>query len=334
MKKLRILYLCGTIALIISTIVAFNLINGFENENRTRPVISNHNSMIDPSRVKISKDIVQEQEEETRSSSIFTLDMHVDAPYAGIYNSDGYEIFGKNSDDKVPMASTTKILTAATALEYLPKNIIMTVGYELDLVKPGSSLCYLAKGQQLSLYDALIGLLLPSGNDAAYVIASNTTDYILKNNNLNSAKKVEFFCVMMNKQAEMYGVENSNFVNPEGWDDPNHYTTVQDLAIITANAMKIPTIREIVAMPKARTLIYSGETLSVKNTNPLIQVGGPYYRENAIGVKTGSTSEAGKCLVGMISDNGLEYIVIALGCDGYKSRNQSIVDMIDTITIG
>ena len=332
MNKPKILYLYGTIALVIVTIVVFTLVNNGKNDDGIRPIISNHNSMIDPGNIKIDRSMMPKSSIDEDSNK-FCIDIDVDAPYAGIYTESGFEVYGKNSNVKVPMASTTKILTAATVLEYLPPNIIMTVGHELDLVKPGSSLCYLAKGQQIRLRDALIGMLLPSGNDAAYVIASNATDYILTNNNLGHEDKVQFFGILSNKQANKYGVKNSSFVNPEGWDDPNHYTTVSDLATITFEAMDIPLIREIVAMDKYRTMIYSGETLDVKNTNPIIQDNGQWYRPNAIGVKTGSTSEAGKCLVTMINNEGVEYVIVVLGCDGYRSRNQSTIDMIDAITI-
>ena len=279
---------------------------------------------------EISKELVDNTELVDKTTKLSNFEST--APYAAIYTSDMDEVYSKNSADRIAPASTTKILTAATALTYLKPDDILTVGDELDLVHPGSSLCYLRKGQKLTLRDALIGMLLPSGNDAAYVIATNTADLMLLNNDLSSGEKVNYFCSLMNNVADSYGIKDSNFVNPEGWDNPNHYTTVEDLAKITSCAMEFEVIREIVALSNYTGIIESGETLRVRNTNPLVQPGNLYYRDNAIGVKTGYTDNAGRCLVGAVSNSdGEEYIVLAMGCSDLTSRNQAVTDMIDMI---
>ena len=216
----------------------------------------------------------------------------------------GNVLYEKNSNQQAYPASTTKILTAYIALtqigdintEIIPtKNAVMSVPV-------GSSLAYFSENEKLTLEQVLFGLLLPSGNDAANIIA----EYVSGSNSN--------FAELMNVTAEKLGATNSHFVNPSGWHDNEHYTTAADLAKIAYNAMKIPKFKEIVS--QTRYVMPETNASKVKrtfiNTNKLLS-SGEYYYEAATGIKTGYTSQAGNCLVASASKDGVELISVAMG---------------------
>lgn len=216
----------------------------------------------------------------------------------------GNVLFEKNSNKQAYPASTTKILTAYIALyqnqdmntEIIPsRNSVMSV-------PSGSSIAYFSEGEKLKLEQVLFGLLLPSGNDAANILAEH-----ISGSNSN-------FAELMNVTAEKLGATNSHFMNPSGLHDNEHYTTAADLAKIAYNVMKIPKFKEIVSqsrytMPKTNV---SKTARTFINTNKLL-TSGEYYYESATGIKTGYTSQAGNCLVSSASKDGVELIAVVLG---------------------
>ena len=216
----------------------------------------------------------------------------------------GNVLYEKNSNKQAYPASTTKILTAYIALsqkqdmntEIIPsRNSVMSV-------PAGSSIAYFSENEKLTLEQVLFGLLLPSGNDAANILAEH-----ISGSNAN-------FAELMNVTAEKLGATNSHFTNPSGLHDNEHYTTAADLAKIAYNVMKIPKFKEIVSqsryiMPKTNV---SKTDRTFINTNKLL-VSGEYYYESATGIKTGYTSQAGNCLVSSASKDGVELIAVVLG---------------------
>ncbi len=216
----------------------------------------------------------------------------------------GNVLYEKNSNQKAYPASTTKILTAYIALtqisdtntEIIPsRNAIMSVPV-------GSSLAYFSENEKLTLEQVLFGLLLPSGNDAANILAEHIS---------GSSSN---FAELMNVTAENLGATNSHFVNPSGWHDNEHYTTAADLAKIAYNAMKIPKFKEIVS--QTRYVMPETNVSKLKrtfiNTNKLLS-SGEYFYEAATGIKTGYTSQAGNCLVASASKDGVELISVTMG---------------------
>ncbi|MBR6603792.1 MAG: D-alanyl-D-alanine carboxypeptidase, partial [Clostridia bacterium] len=194
-----------------------------------------------------------------------------DVPYVGLYNAKSLEAFyTESADARIYPASLTKMVTASVALKYGNLDDVYRVGSELDLVQPHSSLFGIRKGMELTLHDLLYGLLLPSGNDAAYTIAVNVVRGISGNENLEDIEAVEYFCRLMNEYCAEIGALNSHFTTPEGWDDDEQYTTVNDLAIIASRAMSCDMIAEVVKTPEIRLLIASGETFYISNSNLLI----------------------------------------------------------------
>lgn len=251
---------------------------------------------------------------------------------AAIYESDSLHcIYSEYATEQRSIASITKLVTAAVALKYIPLDTLITVGSELSLVKPDSSVCGLRRGYRLTLEQLLYGLLMSSGNDAAYTIAVSVAREEAKNPEMSDATAVQYFCTLMNTFAIEIGATHSSFSNPEGWDDENNYSTVSDLAVIAKYASEQPVIAEISSTVRFNEAIASGEQMSFFNSNLLLHSDSRFYCPYATGLKTGSTSGAGKCLVTTVNIDGHEYIAIVLGCPDEETRYTSMNTLISYI---
>lgn len=240
-------------------------------------------------------------------------------------------VVGENIFRRIAPASLTKLLTASVALRYWDPDEVVTVGTELELVQPESSLCFISKGNRLTMYDLLTGLLLPSGNDAAYTVAVNTARKVSGRNDLSDRAAVKYFCTLMNDFAAELGMVNSHFANPEGWDDPRHYTTASDLTKIARYALSVPEIREIVSTRKRDVVFESGETITWYNGNQLLYPTSDFYCEDAIGMKTGFTDNAGLCLIAAFEKNSKTYIITIVGCPDSEKRYGKVLELYDSI---
>ncbi len=252
--------------------------------------------------------------------------------YAGLYNADTLEcLYSLNADTKIAPASLTKMVTACVAIENLPLNTVITIGSELSLVPKYSSLCYIYKDQRVKLSDLLTGMLLCSGNDAAYTIAANVGRHASGNSTLGDKEAVEYFCTLMNDYVKKIGAKNTNFTTPDGSDSEGQYSTVNDLAIITAHAMKNKTVAAIASTHYKKVVFVSGQIAKWTNTNELINPDSHYYTECVSGFKTGGTELAGKCLSATFTKNGIEYIAIVMGCEDNDARYENILELINSV---
>ncbi len=207
-----------------------------------------------------------------------------------INGTTGQVLYSKNSDEHLPMASTTKIMTALLLAEQNTPEKEVAVTKEMVTVE-GSSMGLLP-GDTVSFNDLLYGMLLASGNDAA-----NTTAYIL-------GGSIENFAKIMNKKAMEIGLLHTNFVTPSGLDSEEHYTTAKDLALLSRYAMKNEHFAKA-AGSKTATLCYGNPPYkrSVRNHNKLLNA-----YTGLIGVKTGFTKRSGRCLV-TAAKRGEEYLI-------------------------
>lgn len=146
---------------------------------------------------------------------------------------------------KIHPASLTKILTALIAIEYLDPNEVITVGNEVYAVPLDASKAGHNPGDEITLKDLLISLLLPSGNDSAFVIACQVSKKATGNANLDVNGCIAHFAGMMNEKAKEFGLSDTHFVNPHGYHDENHYSTAHDIAQLTREALKIPYSRKL-----------------------------------------------------------------------------------------
>lgn len=217
------------------------------------------------------------------------------------------------ADTRVAPASTTKILTCILALESGNLDDMVSVSEKAVDFGNGNSLMGLEAGDQYSLRDMLYGLMLPSGNDAAIAIAEHI------------AGSTSAYADLMNEKAAQIGMTHSHFVTVHGKDNDNHYTTVRDMAILTAYALnsspKSKEFREIVGTktyvaesgPRAIELVNSNRMLiDTPATEKLPSPISCLYAD-AIGVKTGDTNKAGKCLVAAAERNGVTLIAVLYG---------------------
>ncbi|MGM9552364.1 MAG: D-alanyl-D-alanine carboxypeptidase family protein [Clostridia bacterium] len=225
----------------------------------------------------------------------YAQNVEISAKSAVVIDSgSGRVLFEKDAYIPLPMASTTKIMTGLLAVEMLNLNDIVTVSAHASGTE-GSSV-WLETGEHISSYDLLYGLMLSSGNDAAVALAEHI------------AGSVDAFTVLMNKRAKEIGANNTNFTNPHGLPDDNHYTTAYDLARISRIAMNNKTFREVVST-KNKTISWENSqwNRSLTNHNKLLKM-----YDYAIGIKTGYTKKAGRCLASAAKKDGRELIIVTL----------------------
>lgn len=218
-------------------------------------------------------------------------------------------IWGKKENEKRPMASTTKIMTAIVVLENA--NLSDTVTVSKKSAGTGGSRLGLKVGDKITVNNLLYGLLMVSGNDAAVALA----EYV--------GGSVEGFADKMNQKAKELGLENTHFVTPHGLDMADHYTTALELAEMADYAMNNEKFAEIVNT-KNITISINGRSKSLKNTNELLG-----NLEGVNGVKTGFTNGANRCLVTSVSRNGMNVIAVVLGADTKKDRTRDSVEIIE-----
>lgn len=227
--------------------------------------------------------------------NVYGENLNVNAVTAIAMDSESKTIlFEKNSRMIVPMASTTKIMTALVALKYGKLDKKITISKNAASIR-GSKVGYKA-GEVIAMKELLYGLMFRSGNDAAIAIAEDL------------GKDIKGFSKLMNEYALEIGAVNSHFETPHGLDSENHYSTAYDLALITSKAKENKLFNEIVSSKdiKAETL---GFTRDYHNINKIL-----YQIPGANGVKTGSTGKAGKCLVTSVNMNGHDVIFVVLNC--------------------
>ena len=206
----------------------------------------------------------------------------------------GTVLYEQNAYEIVPMASTTKILTALIAIEQgdLDKKVIIS---KKAAGIRGSTVGYKAN-EEIALKELIFGLMFKSGNDAAIAIAEEL------------GGSIEGFAEIMNHYARGIGILDSHFESPHGLDSSEHYSSAYDLAILTAKGMDYDLFREIVGSKQISKDKYNF-TRDYNNINKIL-----WKIPGANGVKTGYTGQAGKCLVSSVNNNGKDVIIVVLNC--------------------
>lgn len=237
--------------------------------------------------------------------------------------TDSAVLCSKHATERLHPASITKVMTALLALEEGNLDDIVTVTEASVITEAGASLCGIVPGDQISLRDLLYGLMMPSGNDAANAIA------------VHMAGSVDAFAEKMNERARRLGAMHSNFKNPSGLTDSEHYTTAYDLYLIFHEALKQPLFREIIGTHSYTANYKNKDGLSAAQTWTV----GNWYQKGdmeapdgvtVLGGKTGTTKAAGYCLIMAEQDDfGKEYISVVLKSD---SRNALYENMTNIIT--
>lgn len=236
------------------------------------------------------------------------VDITSDAAIVIDYNT-GRVLFEKNSTQKHKMASLTKIMTSILLAENCDLDEMIEVPKEATYI--GGSTVGLKKGDMVSARSLLYGMLLPSGNDCAYTVA------------LHIGKTIDNFADMMDKKALELGITDTNFANPHGLDNEEHYTSAKSMALITKYALNNKYINEVVQTESA-TINFGSFTKTLNNTNALLRT-----YSKADGVKTGFTNGANRCLSASATENDLRLIAIILGAETTKIRFSEAIKILE-----
>ena len=239
--------------------------------------------------------------------------LSIDAEAAILMDADTLQVlYYKNAVKAKFPASTAKLLTSLVALSWCEVDEQVAVGDEITMIASDSTRAYLEEGEVLTIHNLLEGMLLPSGNDAAYAIAAYVGRKALDNPEATKEQAISEFVQLMNEEAANLGVKNSCFKTPDGYDAIGQYTTAYDMCLIGAAASKNDTITEITQKSTGRNRFISGEDVTWKSTNKLItEYSGQFYSK-AIGLKTGTSSLAGRCLVAAAEEDGRKVVCAIL----------------------
>ncbi|MBI2337926.1 D-alanyl-D-alanine carboxypeptidase [Candidatus Daviesbacteria bacterium] len=216
-------------------------------------------------------------------------------------------LYQKNANISFPIASTTKIMTALVASEYFKQNDVLTVTSSANI--PGSKVG-LFRGEDLSFRSLLYGMLLSSGNDAAFTLAENYPGGVLS------------FVSAMNKKAAALELKNTHFDNPAGFDSRGQFSSVSDLSKITEEALKDYQLSRIFATKETNIVSLNKKySHQLFNLNRLLS-----DVRGVLGVKTGTTEEAKENLVTLVEREGHKVLLILLGSDNRFSETTSLID--------
>lgn len=226
-----------------------------------------------------------------------------------IEQDSGRVLYGKNIHKQLPMASTTKIFTAITVLENV-ENLEEKVFVDDRAVGIEGTSIYLRFNEVLTVKELLLGMMLPSGNDAAAALAYHVSG------------DIEKFCDLMQKTSRKIGAWHSNFKNPHGLDADGHYTTAYDLALVSAYALKNKAFYEI-STTKSAVISGNNEVKCrfLKNKNKLLKT-----FEGCCGVKTGFTDNAGRCFVSSAQRDGMTVVSSVLNCPDMFEESARIME--------
>lgn len=230
---------------------------------------------------------------------------------AGVIAEDvnlGKVLYSKNTHVRLSPASTTKIMTALVGLEKFKSGDVLIVPQEAIV---GGSTMGLYPGENMTFRSLLYGMMLNSGNDAAYTIA------------LNYPGGLNGFVGRMNEKARELGLFDTHFQNPAGFDGDNHYSSAHDLAILAKEAIKDSTLSRIVSTKETQVLAFDkSKQHELKNLNKLLDEPG------VLGVKTGFTEKAGENLVGLVERNGHKILTVVLNSSDRFLESKNLMDWV------
>lgn len=244
------------------------------------------------------------------SLKVKSMEINVNARAAiAIDSKSKIVLYEKNAHTLIPMASTTKIMTALVAIKYGDLNKKFQISCKAAAIR-GSTVGY-RKGDMVTLRELLYGLMLRSGNDAAIAISEGI------------GGTVEEFVKLMNEYANQIGLCSTHFESPHGLDSENHYCTAYDLALITIKARENKLFNEIVSA-KDIDMKDSNFSRSYHNINKIL-----WLLPNSTGVKTGFTAKAGKCLVSSVNFKDNDVIIVILNSTERWNETKKINDYIN-----
>lgn len=252
----------------------------------------------------------------------FEADRELTAAQYFVYDVDAGEfltISGPETETIYP-ASVTKLFTAYVAMQYIDPETVITATDALDLVAWGSSVAEISYGDKIKAETLVEAMLLPSGNDAACILAVEAGRILAGDPYLAASSAADLFVEEMNRQAQALGMTGSHFANPDGIHKDDHYTTFADLAILGRLSLENPTILKYAGVARDTVTFDSGAEKQWKNTNAIIDASSEYHCPYAIGLKTGQTPRAGSCLLSAFECAGRTLVIGVFGCPEKDDR--------------
>lgn len=241
------------------------------------------------------------------------------SPYSILYNlNEDMVLFENRSEEEIPIASLTKIMTTLVAIEHIPSledTVALTPNVFYGLREANASVAEFRIGQRVTYLDLLYGAMLPSGADATQALA------------IFLAGNVDNYVNWMNEKAVQLGLSHTHYVNTTGLDVEGHYSTVKDVATLLKEALKNDLFRTIFTTKEYTT---SDGTLHFKST--LLKMHEKYNVDisNILGAKTGFTDNAGSCLASIAEHNDVEYLLVTAGIDSKIKQPLHILDALNT----
>ncbi|MBQ6840249.1 MAG: D-alanyl-D-alanine carboxypeptidase [Oscillospiraceae bacterium] len=234
-------------------------------------------------------------------------------------NSNAFLLNSGSATEPIYPASVTKLFSAYVALQYIDPAQEVIAGSSLGYIDPDSSTAGLLSGDALTAEQMVAGMLLCSGNDATYALASDVGRIVADDQTIDTATAIKRFVEQMNTTAGELGLKNSHFVTPDGIHDENHYVCAQDLVTIARLAMEDPILSKYVGLAKM-DVTTSGRTLNWKNSNKLLHEDLDFYCEYATGLKTGYTGAAGNCLISSFRIGSRDLLIGVFGSPEQDGR--------------
>lgn len=267
----------------------------------------------------------------------YPLDRELTAVRAFVYDCQDESFLYTRGDptQKLYIASITKLFTAHVVVQYLDPTQELTVTQEvLALVPEDSSTAKLKAGEVLTVAQLIEGMILPSGNDAAKLLAVAVGRIVARDPALPAEEAISRFVAEMNYQAQALGLTGTHFANPDGYHDDDHYSNFTDLITIAKLALVNETIMNCAAIPTSHIIPVQGEEKDWINTNFLINPDYEYYCPYAVGLKTGQTEAAGKCQLSAFEIEGRQYIIGVFGSAGFNERLDDTLQLFNARVIG
>lgn len=304
-KKVKILAVAA-ILLLASTLF---LLTGPQTLDLVESKVSSENLI--PEVIKLDNKVLGETKLQPK---VEIISAQIPPPYISAVAAIAYDpnfdkiLYEKNIHKKLAPASTTKIMTAIVASEYFNSGDLVTVP---DNAIVGGSTMGLSSGEQLTFRSLLYGMMLNSGNDAAYTIAYNYPGGL------------DTFLLKMNQRAKDLGAQNTNFANPAGFDSPSHYSSAYDLLLISKEAMKNARLGTVFSTKETSvTSVNKSHNHVLRNLNKLLS------EEGVLGIKTGTTEMAGESFVGLIERNGQTILTVMLNSQDRFGETKTLLDWI------
>lgn len=260
------------------------------------------------------------------------LSLDVGSPQVFVYDvSNDTVIYSKGQDKVIYPGSTTKLLTALFSLEILSPDEIITPGNELELVKKDSSVAFIKSYHRLTVEMLIEAMMIPSGNDAAYVLAAAAGKKLAEDEDLEGKTAVGVFMNGLRDYATEIGLCGTSLTVPDGYDGREHYTTTEDMILVSKLVLENELIMRYTSKPKASVVYASGHTNEWKNTNKLLDKESAFYSKYVTGLKTGTVDGECSLVISIEFDDGRSYIAGVFGSPDKNTRFYDALKIIDEL---